>query len=137
YVWWAEIVVGTDQRKVAMVSAPRAQSAAGAVSAMPMLVRKNFIYAQEQPILDAALLEISGGTRLLVLDPSQVAVFRQQSGRWEPETSLAIVHTHVFPRNLRGRIFLRRDHLFDVYLPGTSCRSSATAPLTLVCTDND
>ncbi len=34
---------------------------------------------------------------------------------------------------------LRRDHLFDVYLPGTFCRttSSAVAPLTLTCNDTD
>jgi hypothetical protein len=32
---------------------------------------------------------------------------------------------------------LRRDHLFDVYLPGTFCQSSAVAPLTLSCSDSD
>src|SRR5258706_462952 len=137
YVWSAEIVIGTDQRKVVLVSAPRPQSAAGPTSAMPLLVRKNFLYAQEQPILDAAQLEMSGGARLLVLDSNQVGVFRQQSGRWELESSLAIAHTRAFPRDLRGRLLLRRDHLFDVYLPGTICRSSATAPLTLACNDSD
>jgi len=137
YVWSAEIVIGTDQRKVVLVSAPRTQSAAGPTSAMPLLVRKSFLFAQEQPILDAALLEMSGGARLLVLDSSQVGVFRQQSGRWELESSLPIAHTRVFPRDLRGRVLLRRDHLFDVYLPGTICRSSVTAPLTLACNDSD
>jgi hypothetical protein len=32
---------------------------------------------------------------------------------------------------------LRRDHLFDVYLPGTFCRSSSVAPLTLTCNNTD
>src|SRR6267378_676618 len=82
YVWSAEIVIGADERKVVLVSAPRTQSAAGPTSAMPLLVRKSFLYTQEQPILDAALLEMSGGSRLLVLDASQVGVFRQQNGRW-------------------------------------------------------
>ncbi len=137
YVWSAEIVIRADDRNVVLVSAPRPHSGAGPASAMPLLVRKSLLFAQEQPILDAALLEMSGGTRLLVLDSSQVGVFRQQSGRWELESSLAITHTRVFPRDLRGRILLRRDHLFDVYLPGTICRSSVTAPLTLACTDSD
>ena len=40
---------------------------------------------------------------------------------------------------MRGRLLLRRDHLFDVYLPGTFCRSTsnAAAPLTLTCNDSD
>ena len=137
YVWTAEIVIGADERKVVLVAAPRAQSGAGPASVMPLVVRKSFLLAQEQPILDAALLEMSGGPRLLVLDASQVGVFRQQAGRWEMETSLAIAHSRVFPRDLRGRLLLRRDHLFDVHLPGTSCRSSVTAPLALTCSDSD
>jgi hypothetical protein len=32
---------------------------------------------------------------------------------------------------------LRKDHLFDAYLPGTFCRSLTTAPLALNCYDSD
>jgi hypothetical protein len=137
YVWSAEIVIGADERKVVLVSAPRAQSGAAPASAMPLVVRKSFLFAQDQPILDAALLDMSGGPRLLVLDASQVGVYRQQGGRWELESFLAIAHSRIFPRDLRGRLLLRRDHLFDVHLPGTICRSSVTAPLTLACNDSD
>ena len=77
------------------------------------------------------------GPRLLVLDASQVGVFHQQSGRWELETSLPILHSRIFPRDLRGRLLLRRDHLFDVYVPGIFCHSSVTAPLALACNDSD
>src|SRR5208283_5986432 len=70
-----------------------------------------------------------------------VSIYRQQglnpAGRWELEASLPIAHTRAFPRDLRGRLLLRRDHLFDIYLPGTFCKSSAVAPLTLACNDND
>jgi hypothetical protein len=136
YVWAAEIVVGSDERGVVLVSAPRVQGGAPA-SAMPLVLRKSFLFTQEQPIMDAALLDMSGGPRLLVLDAAQVAVYRQQSGRWEREASLVITHSRIFPRDLRGRLLLRRDHLFDVHLPGTVCRSSGGAPLTLVCSDSD
>jgi hypothetical protein len=137
FVWTAVIVIGADERKVVLVAAPRPQSSSGQATAMPLAVRKSFLIAQEQPILDAAVLEMSGGARLLVLDASQVSVFRQQSGRWEPETSLAITHSRTFPRDLRGRLLLRRDHLFDVYLPGIVCHSSITAPLALTCSESD
>ena len=137
YVWAAEIVIGSDERGVVLVSAPRTQTSAAPSSSMPLILRKSFLFTQEQPILDAALVEVSGGPRLLVLDASQVAMYRQQGGRWEREASLAITHSRIFPRDLRGRLLLRRDHLFDAYLPGTICRSSGGAPLTLVCNDSE
>ena len=137
YVWAAEIVIGSDERGVVLVSAPRAQAGGVPSSTMPLALRKSFLLTQEQPILDAAVVEMSGGPRLLVLDAGQIAIYRQQGGRWEREASLAITHSRIFPRDLRGRLLLRRDHLFDVHLPGTVCRSSATPPLTLVCSDSD
>jgi hypothetical protein len=137
YVWAAEIAIGSDEKKVALVSLARAQSGATTASAMPVVLRKAFLFAQEQPILDAALVDMSGGSRLLLLDDSKVVVYRQQAGRWEQEAALAIVNSRTFPRDPRGRLLLRRDHLFDVYLPGTFCRSSAAAPLTLACNDSD
>ena len=137
YVWSAEIVIGSDERRVMLVSTPRPQTSAAPSSAMPLALRKSFLFTQEQPILDAALVEMSGGQRLLLLDAGQVAVYRQQGGHWEQEASLAIMHSRVFPRDLRGRLMLRRDHLFDVHLPGVICRSSVTAPLTFVCNDSD
>ena len=94
-------------------------------------------------MLDAVLVEMPGGSRLLVLDNDMVAIYRQAganpAGHWEVETSLPIAHSRTFPRDLRGRLMLRRDHLFDVYLPGTYCRStsSAATALTLACNDTD
>ena len=137
YVWAAEITIGSDEKKVALVSLARAESGAMTAAAMPVVLRKTFLFAQEQPILDAALVDMSGGSRLLLLDPSKVAVYRQQAGQWEQEATLAIAHSRTVPRDPRGRLLLRRDHLFDVYLPGTFCRSSAAAPLTLACNDSD
>jgi hypothetical protein len=81
-----------------------------------------------------------GGSRLLVLDASAVSVYRHPAnpaGRWELEVSLPIAHSRIFPRDLRGRLLLRRDHLFDVYLPGTFCRTNSNTPLTLTCNNSD
>ena len=148
YVWTAEIVIGSDEKKVALVSLPRSPTGTAFTAAMPIVLKTALLFTQEQPMLDAALIEMPGGSRLLVLDDGMVAVYRQQglnpggpnSARaWELEVSLPIAHSRTFPRDLRGRLLLRRDHLFDAYLPGTFCHSnsSAAAPLTLTCGDTD
>lgn len=140
YVWSAEIGAVPEEkngdRKVVLVALLR-PPAGTTPAATAIVVRKSLLFAQEQPILDAALVDISGGTRLLVLTDSQVGVYRQQAGHWELEAELPIAHTRSFPRDLRGRLLLRRDHLFDVYLPGAVCQSNAALPLTLACGDSD
>jgi hypothetical protein len=74
---------------------------------------------------------------MAVLDPDKVALYRLMDGKWQQEQALPITHTRAWPRDLRGRLVLRQDHLFDVYLPGVSCQSSRGAPLTLICRDSD
>ena len=146
YVWTAEILIGSDEKKVAIVSLPRPPTGTPFTAAIPIVLKTTLLFAQERPMLDAALVEMPGGSRLLVLDGGMVATYRHQGSEsagpnpargWELEASLPIAHSRTFPRDLRGRLILRRDHLFDVYLPGTFCRSSATAPLTLNCSDTD
>ncbi|MBZ5663083.1 MAG: hypothetical protein LAO30_00625 [Acidobacteriia bacterium] len=141
YVWAGAIVIGSDENKIALVSLPRSLAGTPFAPALPIVLKTTLVFAQEQPILDIAVVEIPGGARLLVLDNSAVAIYRQAganpAGRWELEASLPIPHTRAFPRDLRGRLLLRRDHLFDVYLPGTFCHSSAAAPLTITCNESD
>jgi len=142
YVWTAEVAIGTDQPRVVLVSLPRLPSAAASSAALPITLKKTLLFTQEQPILDAALVDMaggamSGGAHLILLDASRVAVYHQQSGHWELETLLSIPHSRPFPRDVRGRLLLRRDHLFDAYLPGNFCRSSATMPLTANCSASD
>jgi hypothetical protein len=143
YVWTAEIAIGADAKKVALVSLSRGLSGPPIVAALPMVLKATLLFAQEQPMLDVAVIDIPGGSRLFVLSAAMISIYRQQglnAVRWQMETSLPISanHSRAFPRDLRGRILLRRDHLFDVYLPGTFCRSSsnAVASLALTCNEN-
>ena len=145
YVWTAEIVIGSDEKKVAMVSLPRSPTGTPFAAAMPIVLKATLLFAQEQPMLDVALVEMPGGSRLIVLDDGMVAIYRHQGANpaganparaWEFETSSPIAHSRTFPRDVRGRLLLRRDHLFDAYLPGTFCRSNSSAPL-LICNDTD
>ena len=146
YVWTAQIVIGADQPHVVFASWPRTGDVSPAPP-LPIALKKTLLFSQDLPILDVALIDsseaamesgaLSASSRLLVLDAMRVAVYHRQSGRWEPEGSLPIVAPRAFPRDLRGRLLLRRDHLFDAYLPGTFCRSSAALPLTLLCSASD
>jgi hypothetical protein len=144
YVWTAEIVMGSradekEGKKVALVSLPRSATGTPFAAALPIVLKTTLLFTQERPMLDVALAEMPGGSHLFVLNDGMVAIYRHQgnpSGPWELEASLPIAHSRTFPRDLRGRLLLRRDHLFDLYLPGTFCRSSASAPLTLTCNDS-
>lgn len=145
YVWTAEVAIGSDEKKVAMVSTPRPPTGTPFTAALPMALKATLLLSQPSPMLDVALIDVPGASRLIVLEPGAVAIYRRQSAalnstaRWELETSLPIVHSRPFPRDLRGRLLLRRDHLFDVYLPGTFCRtnSSAGAAIALSCSETD
>src|SRR5258706_2593450 len=145
YVWTAKILIGSDEKKVPLVSLPRSSMGTGTpfAAALPIILKTTLLFRQEPSMLDVALVEMPGGSRLLVLNDGTVAIYRHHganaAGQWELEASLPIAHSRTFPRDLRGRLLLRRDHLFDVYLPGTFCRttSGAGAPLTLACNDSD
>jgi hypothetical protein len=144
YVWTAEITIDADKKKVVMVSLARPQTGMPFTAAFPVVLRTTFLFTQEQPLLDAVIVEMPDGHRLLALDDEMVTIYRHHdqaantAGPWEIETQLTIAHARAFPRDLRGRLLLRHDHQFDVYLPGTFCRSnsSATGPITLTCNNN-
>ena len=151
YVWTAEIAIGSDEKKVALVWLPRSPTGMPFAPALPVVLKAARLFAQEQPILDVALVDVVGGYRPIVLGDGVVSIYRSQglnpggnssgsaNGRWELEASFPITHSRAFPRDLRGRLLLCRDHLFDVYLPGTFCRtnSSSAVPLTIACNDTD
>src|SRR3977135_4233448 len=111
YVWTAEIAIGSDEKKIALVSLPRSSTGTPFAAALPIVLKTTLLFAQEQPMLDVALVEMPGGTRLLVLDGSMVAIYRHHgtnaAAQWELEASLPIAHSRTFPRDLRGRLLLR------------------------------
>jgi hypothetical protein len=162
YVWTAQISIGTDAPRTVLISLPRPPSSVPLGLSLPIKLEKTLLFSQSQPILDAVVIDAgaglfwdrnSGNARLLILDSDHVAIYHLLPGHWgepggialpktaawELEASLPIPQIRTFPRDLRGRIILRRDHFLDVYLPGIFCRSasSPTAPLRLDCTASD
>jgi hypothetical protein len=136
YVWVAEIQQGTNDASVAIVATPRPDSASSQQSALPLTLHATQLISQAEPILDAAILE-GNPRRMLVLDENAVNVFEFKDGHWIAGQSLAINHDRPLPRDARGRIVLRKDHLFDAYFPGLICRSTSAAPLALNCSRSD
>ena len=136
YVWVAEIRQGTNDAIVAIVSTPRPDSAVNPQSAPPLTIRGTQLISQLKPILDVAILEGSP-RRMLVLGEGAVTVYEFKDGHWVPGQFLAINHDRPLPRDVRGRIMLRKDHLFDAYLPGLICSSTNASPLALNCSRSD
>ena len=137
YVWVAEIRQGAGEAAVVMVSAPRPEGSTTHES-VPLSLRKIPLWTQDDPILDVSVLEENTTpTRIAVLDPEKISLYRWQGGKWQPEQMLGIVHARPWPRDLRGRLIPAKDHLLDVYLPGVICRSTVGAALTLNCRETD
>ena len=138
YVWVAQIRQGASDTAVVMVSAPRPAGVTAAHESVPLTLRKISLWTQADPILDVAVLDENAAiTHIAVLDAEKVALYRLLAGKWQQEQALDIIHTRPWPRDVRGRLIPAKDHLLDVYLPGVTCRSSASAPLTLNCRETD
>jgi hypothetical protein len=138
YVWVAEIHQGAGEVAVVMVSAPRPYGATAAHDSVPLTLRKIPLFAQDDPILDVAVLEENTApTYIAVLDSEKVSLYRMQGGKWQLEQALAVVHSRPWPRDLRGRLMPAKDHLLDAYLPGEICRTTSGSPAALTCRESD
>ena len=139
YVWVAEIQQGAGESAVAMVSVPRSGRSGTAYESMPISLRKVPLWAQDERILDVAVLEENGTpSRIAVLGAEEVSIVRLQNGKWQMEQTLQIGHTRPWPLDLRGRLVPAVDHTLSAYLPGAICRVTVNgAPLTITCHGSD
>jgi hypothetical protein len=132
YVWVAQIQSGTSDAKVILVSTPRPDVAPSAPNAPPVTIHAATLVSQADPILDVAILE-STPPRVVVLGRAAITIQEFGNQRWAVVQSLPIRSPNPLPRDSRGRIFLRKDHLFDAYLPGLACRSTNSTPIAINC----
>jgi len=136
YVWVAEIHQGTNPPVAVIVALSRSALAGSPQGPVLPGIIKTFLLDDENRILDLAILSGSP-QRIVVLSAEWVLLYSLQNGHWQQNQVLPIAHSRPWPRDLRGRIVLRPDHLFDVYLPGTFCRAAAAAPISLACSQRD
>jgi hypothetical protein len=136
YVWVAQIQQASSDKNIILISTPRPDLAITAQNSPPVVIHATTLISQPEPILDVAPLQ-SNPQRIVVLGRSAVTIQETQSGHWTVVQSLPISSPNPLPRDARGRIFLRKDHLFDAYLPGLICRSSNSSPLQMNCSPSD
>ena len=139
-LWIAEVQEGTEL-KVVMVSTDLPATVAPS-SGAGVTIRKEFLLAEEMPILDVDFVSAGDERRMVVLEPERVTTYRQNAGTWVKDESLDIVHSRPMPRDPRGRIVLGTSaasgHLFDAYVPGVVCGGSeSNGRLAVSCTDSD
>lgn len=136
YVWVAQIHQSSSESAVVMVSVPRSGRTSATHDSMPITLHKTLLWSQSDPILDVSILEENGApARIAVLSAENVAFYRSQGGKWQPEQAQAIAHAKPWPQDLRGRLLLNKDHGLDAYLPGVICRGVGTP--TMSCRDSD
>jgi hypothetical protein len=136
YVWVAEIHQGVNETAVVMVSMPRPAATSKTAEEATMMMRKSLLWSQPSRILDVAVVN-STPPRLIVLDPENITIYLSQGSHWQAEQALPIEHAQAWPRDLRGRLLLRKDHLFDAFLPGTVCRSTSGGVFAMHCYGTD
>ena len=136
YVWIAEIHRGSNATSIVMVSLPRSAPLSVEPEAAAMVLRRIPLWSQVERILDVAVID-GNPARMLVLDGNSVTAYRLQDNHWQAEQSFPVAHSRPWPRDLRGRLVRGKDNLFDAYLPGVHCRSSAGTPPAMTCYDGD
>jgi hypothetical protein len=136
YVWVAEIRQGEAESAVIMVSVPRTAATARLPDAMPMILGKTLVWSGKDPILDLAILEGDASpTRIAVLSPEDLSLYRGQAGKWQMEQKLSISHAKPWPLDLHGRLVPTSNHAVNGYLPGVFCQMASAA--TLSCRESD
>jgi hypothetical protein len=136
YVWIAEIHQGTSEPAVVMVSSARSESGNPLHADSSLTLHKTNLWSQPGTILDVAVLD-GNPPHLLILEPDQVALYQYQAERWQLQQTLLMTHAKPWPRDLRGRLVTRKDHLFDAYLPGVFCQGGSNTQLMLHCRESD
>jgi hypothetical protein len=136
YVWIAEIRAGANSPSIVMVSLPRFAPLNVEPEAAAVVIRRIPLWSQAERILDVAVID-GNPARMLVLDANGVTSYRLQDSHWQTEQAFPIAHSRPWPRDLRGRLVRGKDNLFEAYLPGVHCRSSAGTPPAMACYDGD
>lgn len=134
YVCIAQIQQGSNEPSVVMASFPRTFAPLNSQPAKSVTLQKTLLWTDRARILDV----VSHSTQVLIaLEPERAVLLSLQNGHWQEVQSLAIPHNRPWPREMRGHLVLRKDRLFDAYLPGVFCQSTTSSPLSLTCHDSD
>lgn len=136
WLWIAQVGQGSEV-KSALIPVPRSGGLPVAQGTPAMTLKKTLVHSQSDAILDFAMIRAGSETHLVVLDGNNISLYRSTGTRYELEQAFPVAHLRPFPRDLRGRLAIGRDHLFDAYLPGVICSSSVSIPVNVTCRESD
>ena len=134
FLWVADVRSGT-RREIVMTQVPRSETLVAAPLSPALILRKELIWSQYEPILDFAFWD--NRSWLLVLEPRAVSLFRSHEGRWRLEETLPVPRSTALSADVRGRLLMLADRKFEVFLPGQRCVGIADSGLTLECRQAD
>jgi hypothetical protein len=136
YVWVARVRQGDNVTAVCMESIPRAGPLVTVRESSPTAIAKVPLWTQANQILDVGVID--SPPRLIILEPERIVLYsRVNASQWQQDREFAISHIRPWPQDLRGRLLLRKDHLFDAYLPGVLCSATSGSTFYVHCNESD
>lgn len=138
YVWVAEVRRG-PATQVTMIVVPRSASEATASVAPAIVLHKQLVLLQTEPVLDFALPPVApdGMPRMLVLEPERVAFYRFAQSNWALQESQPISHRQPWPRDLRGHLDFFGEESGEANLPTVTCNIMARRDLVMACNEEE
>jgi hypothetical protein len=133
YVFVAQVQQGRDMR-TALVMTPRQSSSLSPGGGAVVTLKKALLVEQDEPILDALVLDANGTpSQLILLGTAHVSALKRSGDQWLPQSSYELQPARPIPLDARGRLVPATGHAFDAYLPGTVCSSTSTSPVVMSC----
>jgi hypothetical protein len=95
-------------------------------------IEKKLLWEQDEQILDVAF----PAAGMLVLSPSNVALYARAGGQWEARRAIPLAVAKPWPRDPRGHLRLKGSG-FQALLPGMLCSGDTEPALSLECHASD
>lgn len=130
-LWIAQVKQGTSE-DVTIMEFPDPMADGAGVRAAFFRLQRTLLLARSAPMLDVAV----GDDFLLVLGGEEITRYPQAKVNAAAAGSIPIAHANPWPRDLRGRLFLRGGG-FTAYLPGIRCSGTVRPSLTGQCFASD
>lgn len=136
-ILFVAVVSSPSGEQVRMSELPRATLSAAERFTAGLHLRKELIWQQAEPILDAVehTSEADKRSFFLILDRGSLLLHRSEKKQWVLRDSVAIPSPGTPTRDPRGEIWFSPDHEDEVrvVLPGRVCDAKLTDQVALTC----
>lgn len=134
YVWTAEIRQKNPadaDPEVAIVSVARSDFPARSSGGPTITLKTQLVWTQATKFLDFRVVaaNVPADARLIVLEPSQVVVYRANGSSWEAQARVPVKQIKPWPRDVRGYLKTSDGAAVAYAMPGIFCaQGSETLP---------